>query len=385
MKYEFSAPMPFETENIDKLLDINNKIEKSRITALYASLPSTCELFTGFEQYRNCSLQNNTFDYWKRLINQTFDKNCDFIYLLNSPSRLQIENSNFSKQLEKLDKLLNEFRKTGVNKLRVSNHKLLSYIHKHYGDFNLYASTSFEFKMLSEYRNFMFIHPYIKQIVPSHDTNKNFRLLKNLKKMLPDVDIEIMVNEGCINGCPVRKEHAGDVFDENIIFNDDNTVSNSYCSEFFCQSFVRYNLINAFIKSNNIFPWQIKEYEKIGITKFKLVGRDSFNYDIENKLKQYYLYLKGIDNFKYIENKSVNNFTHHYNNSPVIKQLTVKDVKKYLPGINYFKKYGEFCSSDCGVNCRYCYNCANKIQKFLEKKMLQNSKRPHYVPACKIS
>ena len=53
MKKEFSVPMPFDKNLIDNLLDINNQVEKSRITSFYFSLPSSCELFTIFEQFRN--------------------------------------------------------------------------------------------------------------------------------------------------------------------------------------------------------------------------------------------------------------------------------------------------------------------------------------------
>ena len=71
--YQFSAPMPYTKEDIDKLLNINNQIEKSRITSLYACVPRGCEVFTGFEQSRNFAFDNLSWDYWKRLINQTFD------------------------------------------------------------------------------------------------------------------------------------------------------------------------------------------------------------------------------------------------------------------------------------------------------------------------
>ena len=76
--YRFSVPMPYKTEDIDKILEINKHVEKSKITSLYFSLPANCELFTGFEQYRN-SFDNQNWDYWKSLIEHTLNKKCDFI------------------------------------------------------------------------------------------------------------------------------------------------------------------------------------------------------------------------------------------------------------------------------------------------------------------
>ena len=164
--YEFSAPMPYRIEDINKMLDINNLAVKSKITGLYACVPRECKLFTGFEQSRNFVSKYSDWDYWKNLIEHTLSQGCDFIYLLNSPRPLDIENSDFSIQLEKLDLLLSELKKTGVNKLRVASLQLMSYIGKHYPYFDILASTSLEYKTINEYQNFIHFHPEVKQIVP---------------------------------------------------------------------------------------------------------------------------------------------------------------------------------------------------------------------------
>ena len=375
--------MPYSTYDIQKLLDINNQAEKSKITSLYFSLPSSCNLFTGFEQYRNIELEYSDWNYWKNLISYSIERNLDFIYLLNNPTRLTVETVNFSKQLEKLDNLLNELRKLGVNKLRIANHKLLSYLNKYYSDFQLYASTSFEFKILSEYQNFIFVHPYIKQIVPSHDTIKNFKLLKNLRRILLNTDIELMVNEGCLNGCPVRYAHASDSLDIRCINtknNQEKTISNYYYTKFFCTNYENQNSIHVLNKINNIYPWEIEEYAKIGITKFKLAGRDGYEH-FEKYIKYYTLYFKGIDNTKNIQDSMLIDFIHHLHGNKNLQHLTVKDYKKYLPNIKHFKKYGHLCASRCAVECRYCYNCAEKIQKVFKKKQQEQMKRT--VPFCK--
>ena len=66
--YEFSLPMPFFKEHIDKLISINKEIEKSKITSLYFSLPNNSIDHTGFEQGRfNWDVETD-FDYWKPLI-----------------------------------------------------------------------------------------------------------------------------------------------------------------------------------------------------------------------------------------------------------------------------------------------------------------------------
>ena len=381
--YKFSAPMAYTVEDIDRLLDINNGIEKSRITSLYACLPSNCELFTGFEQSRNFNFKHNNFEYWKKLISYSLEKGCDFIYLLNSPRPLDITNPNFTNQLERLEKLLTELKTIGVNKLRVASVQLMTYIGKHYKDFNVLASTSLEYKTIWEYQNLIHFHPEIRQIVPSHDVNKNFKMLSNLRNSYPNIEIELMVNEGCLQGCPNRTLHETIDVDVLSIINNEESLSSLYCTSI-CNDIMHKYPIKSLVIGNLIFPWDISEYSKIGINKFKLVGRDGYLDNFQYYIKSYKLYLKGIDNIKNMNKFLLSDIAHHLSsNNHILRYLYIKDYKKYLPDIKYFKKYGHLCASRCGVECRYCYKCAEKIQKVFEKKM-RKSEEIRYVQCAKI-
>ncbi len=378
MKYKFSAPMPYNKKDIDKILDINATIEKSKITSLYASLPSNCELFTGFEQSRNLNFDKQNWDYWKYLIEHTLSQNCDFIYLLNSPKPFNIGSSYFALRLEKLEKLLNQLKILGVNKLRVASGVLMFFINKHYPDFNILASTSLEYKTIQEYKNFIDFHPELKQIVPCHDLNKNFQILSFVKKKYPNIEIELMVNEGCLRGCPNRNMH------EMTDYNIEGNITGTYCTSFCTSQFGNYPF-QSFVMGSHIYPYEIEEYGKIGINNFKFVGRDGYRDNFQYFIKSFTDYLKGIDNINNIKNTSLNYISSHYARSKLLEQLMIKDYKKYLPNIKYFKKNGHLCASRCGTECRYCYKCAEKIQKIFENKIKQNEKKPHYVPACKIN
>ena len=364
--YKFSAPMGYTKEQIDKLLDINNQAQKSKITSLYACVPRGCEVFTGFEQSRNFSFDNVSWDYWKDLIEYTLAKGCDFVYLLNSPRPLDLENPDFPKQLEKLELLLTELKKIGVNKLRVAAGQLMSYIGKHYSDFEILASTSMEYKTICEYQNFIAFHSEVKQIVPSHDVNKNFKLLKHLRTRYPDMELELMVNEGCLQGCPNRMFHESASIDKHKMINNDVCLSGGYATSY-CNLIVQRYPIQSMVMGNLIFPWEIEEYSKIGINNFKLVGRDGYEH-FHSYINGFTMYLKGIDNIKDIENYSLTAFTHHLQKNFVLQQLTVKDYIKYLPKIEHFKKYGHLCASRCAIECDYWYRCAEKIQKEYKRK-----------------
>jgi len=366
MEYEFSAPMPFSRELVNALAGINNQVKKSRITSLYFSLPASCSLFTIFEQYRNDFEEHSDFSFWKDLMNYSLDLGMDFIYNLNNPKNLPIETPEFEKELEKLDSLLNELRSIGVNKLRVSNHKLLWYLNRRYKDFTLYASTSFEYKLVKEYQHFIDIHPEVKQIVPSHDVNKNFRLLENLRKTKPKVDIEVIVNEGCIGGCAMRYDHSCEIMGRGVKARS-TKLSNGAYSEF-CSKSINKNPLLYLCKSQIIYPWEIEEYGKIGVTKFKIAGREDFKRDMGKSVNSYLLYLKGVDNINNIKEEAVNSIIHHVGGDPFFNQFKIKEVKNLLPNIKHYVKAGHLCVSDCGNTCTYCYKCAQKLEKLRKKK-----------------
>ena len=371
--YEFSAPMPFDKNLIDKLLEINNNIEKSRITSFYFSLPSTCELFTIFEQYRNDFTEHSDFNYWKDLIKYSVDKGVDFIYNLNNPKNLAIENQTFDLELEKLDVLLSELKSIGVNKLRVSNHKLLAYLSRRYKHFTLYASTSFEFKTIKEYQHFIQIHPEVKQIVPSHDVSKNFKLLKNLRRSNPYIDFELIVNEGCIGGCSLRYDHSCEIMGKQVETKH-TAFSNGFYNEM-CRKTIQKNPLLYLCKSQMIYPWEIEEYGKIGINKFKLAGREDFKQDMQKSVNSYLLFLKGADNIKNIEEESINAIIHHITSNRYFNQFKIKDIKNLLPKIKHFVKNGHLCFSNCGVSCNYCGRCMQKIEKAYKQQFEQTKKK----------
>ncbi len=363
--YQFSVPMPFDKSLIDKLLDINKNVEKSQITSFYFSLPSTCELFTIYEQYRNDFTEHSDFNYWKDLIKYSLDKGVDFIYNLNNPKNLPVETDSFKQELEKLHILLNELHLIGVNKLRISNHKLLSYIARKYRYFTLYASTSFEYKLIKEYQHFIQIHPEVKQIVPSHDVNKNFKLLYNIKKSNPFIDIELMVNEGCIGGCSLRFDHSCEIM--GIEFEAPHERLSYGVYGHLCGKTIQKNPLLYLCKSQIIYPWEIEEYGKIGINKFKLAGREDFKRDMNKSVNSYLLYLKGVDNVKNIEEEPINSIIHHIGGDRYFNKFKIKDIKNLLPNIKHFVKKGHLCTSLCGVECNYCNQCSEKIKKNLLK------------------
>ena len=371
--------MPYTKDNINKLVDINNNLEKSKIKTLFFSLPSSCELFSGFEQPRNRLIEFSNFDFWKNLMEYSLAQKFEIIYNFNLAQPVDIGSNNLSKQLEKLDKLLIELQKTGINKLRIYNIQLLEYISKYYPFFELYVSTVTNYKSIQEFKNLKLLYPNIKQIVPSQDMNKNFQLLDNIKNKLK-LDVEIMCNDGCIQGCINFYNHHG------MKDYEQNYLNGITCTTA-CEKLDNINPFKYLCQTNHVFPWELEEYKKIGITKFKLTGRDSIR-DMDKQtanhaISLYYRYLKGIDDVKTLDDFPVILFLNNSRVKERLINLSVKDIIKFMPDIKYFKKYGNLCSSCCGAECRYCYNCADKIEKVFIRK--QEELRKRTMPVCVIS
>ena len=124
------------------------------------------------------------------------------------------------------------------------------------------------------------------------------------------------------------------------------------------------NYIDNLCLGNNIYPWEVEEYSKLGIKQFKLIGRNSKDFLNGDYLKFFLQYLKGIDNYKNIEEFEFKYLVHHY----ILQswKFKVKDIKPYLPNIKHFIKKGHLCSSICLSECNYCYKCMENIKKHLK-------------------
>ncbi len=359
--FEFSVPMPYTKELIDEIETINHVVEKSKITSMYFALHANSPDNPGFGQSRTSHPITDT-GYWMDLIKYTFEKGLNFVYLLNSPKSFLSESKLLDVQLEKLDKLLKNLKDAGCNKLRVSNTQLMGYLIKNYPEFKLYASTSFEYCQLKQYIIFLEMFPEVVEIVPAFDCNKNFELLKNLKKINPNLEIELMVNEGCIRSCPLRMHHN---FSIPMIFTQAYYCRDEICNPtFFLSVCNKYSndCYRSICNPNLIYPWEIEKYSELGFNKFKLVGRNNDIFTKTGNKKAYEIYLKGVDDYKQIENEEYGNLN-YYKNKVTTK---IKDIRPYLTDINYFIKNGHLCSSICGVECNYCDKCADELKKHVK-------------------
>ena len=342
--YTFSVIMPNKIEYVDRIIDINNGITKSRITTFYGSLSKYCNLFTGFERIKRYSYERIEWDDWKKLAEYALSKNFDLVYLLDSSEPVDFELEVTKQKLDKLDILLNELKILGINKLRIASLKLMTYIEENYPYFEIMAAPNLEYNGLAEYKNLIRFHKNINQIVPTTNINKNFKLLSLLKKEYSNINIKIVLDEFCMYNCLYKN-----------------------CCDKSCITNQKISAYDRLVFTTTIFPSQIKEYAKIGINDFELLGYPKIGYSAQ------------LDRILwYISDLETNNSTGYYNlildEFDCVRDsfLTLKELKKYLPDIKHFVKYGHLCSSICGTECNYCFKCSEKLKKIVNKYAQRN-------------
>lgn len=345
--YEFSVPLPYDFNSIDKILNYNKTLKKSKITSFYNSIPYPCALdLNDFQSSRGVNLNIKSFDDFIKYVKYIKNKGYNFVYTLNSPKALF--DTDFKSKSKALEKLFDNLSKANCKKIKVANAQLLDFLTKTRPDFELSASTSFEFNTLKQYVNLAERYTNLKAINLALDINRNFKLLQSLKKELPHIKFELMANEGCMYGCPERITHPCTGVNECSMIN-----------------VIRKSKFLLFCQARNIYPWDLEYYSAMGINNFKLMKGSRANFQ---KIDFLTYYLDFVENRKNDDVISVFFKKIAYGDKILEikdKNIMLSQVKKYLPDIKYFIKNGHKCAQDCAVNCKYCYECAKKISDIL--------------------
>lgn len=96
--------------------------------------------------------------------------------------------------------------------------------------------------------------------------NRDLKLLRQIHEKL-DVELKLMVNEGCLNKCPFRKFHMNLISHKSQEERDEGNAFSFACGDIIGRD------AGQIFKSNWIRPEDLRRYD--GITRFfKIVGRD---------------------------------------------------------------------------------------------------------------
>ena len=344
--YEFSSPLPFNFALIDEMYEYNKTLHKSKVTSLYNNLPMPYISFLeeNFQSNRGENTDIKSFDDFAKYVKYAQKKGFEFFYVLNSPKPFSEET--FRKHEKDFYHLLDQLHNIGCNNIKVANTQVADIIQAYKHKFDLTLSTSFEFRNIPQYQNLMFTAKKIKTINVATDNNHNFHFLRNLRKEFPKTPIELIVNERCIYGCPGRIPHASTFF---CIWDCYGLLKKIGHMAYFC-------------KCNYVFPWDLEYYSAIGVNNFKLIS-----FPLRAKFDSIFFLRNYIDCVeKGIDNMTVNDFfSGIYDIHDIRTKTDVKlsEIKDLFPDVRHFVKYGNRCADICGVECRYCFECADKLKK----------------------
>lgn len=175
------------------------------------------------------------------------------------------------------------------------------------------------------------------RLVLKEDICRDFELMKSIIETV-QIPTEVVVNCHCQFDCPLRIFHYNSI----AHYLDDNR---EYYKNFYTD-ICGNKSNNEILKIRWIRPEDIKYYEKIGVTYFKIIGRTSAKES--DLIKTCQCYIDRNFNGNYVE--LLNNFPKN------LKSDFYLDNKKLDGFINHFLNNKLNCNDNCGVTCNYCIN-----------------------------
>lgn len=358
--YEFSAPLPFDFEKIDKIAELNKSLKKSQIVTLFNNIPPIDGLnFNEWIQVQRGKKTDaiKTFDDFSKYVNYAKEKGFHFVYLMNSPKALSA--SDFEPLKNVFINLLDYLENLECTDIKFANTQIPTLIEEYKpGVFSYNSSTASEYHTISQYDYLIKKFSNLEIINVANDEIFNFKFLKQLRKKYPDKKFEIMVNEPCLRGCPARSTH----------------IASGLFARFRCLEIKKkLGVVYAFFKSGFVYPWHLEYYRKIGINNFKFSAYPSsrYNFQLENMIQYLQILENGVENYTandFLEGVYASNSFFVNVFKEMDKNIKLADIIPYMPDIKYFLKNGHKCTYNCETDCDYCKQCANEFkEKFLKK------------------
>lgn len=375
--YEFSIPMLYSNPLIDEVLRINKSVEKSKITSCFGALGQDTEEAMGWENYRDHPALVDgkvtiiqTIDEMAPFVKRMQENGITFQYCLNSTKTMTAEDLYAARP--RIFRLCDSLLRNGITHLKVSTLILFDFIQGYYGDaFTYYLSTTREYSSIDQYGKLLDMNPLIKEVCLPSDLNKDFMFIQTFLERFPNVELEAMVNEGCMYACPWRKDHTPHSSGTHTsalrhkITSGESDMPERMITYYtkMCNTCRIDNPYVEFYKRRSLQPYEIGNYSQLtGLTKFKYAGRDIDTGYLLDSLKNY---LIGIEDISAIEHLPWNYFNNYSYNGRMNNVYTIGDLIKdrLVEDLEYYRIHGHECHAKCGIRCRRCYGMAERLQQ----------------------
>lgn len=333
----FSIPADFKKDTVLKLAELEKKYPGNKIREVFGNL-SGSKWPSGHGFLKSQHYLDSLVEL-KEYIDRLSAYGIDFNYTFNAAC---LENGDILKApLEEIINYIGDLVAVGVKRITLASPALIAAVRKHYPELKITASaithvdSVIKSKWLQELG--------VQTIVFDEDITRNIKRIRSIASHT-DMDTEIIVNSKCTFNCLYRNFHYNSVchnfpYDSRIVF--------SYGGN--CAA-LRHNNPVEMIKALWIRPEDLAAYEEIGVTVFKIIGRER---------------LSDIDLLKMVETY----FSRSYDGNLIdlifgfattVKHLYIDN--KCLDGfIDKFFKEDIDCLSKCTPDqCTHCYDYLQK-------------------------
>lgn len=266
---KFSLPLVYQDKYIDHVIEITNRIRQSdrSIYELYGSLPQD-----PVGNLRPANMNNrNTANHLKAIIQKLHASGIRFDYVMNS---LLLPSPHSVRYRDDVIEFIGKLEYMGVDSVTVTVPYLIMLIKKHFPMMRINASICNEIATVNEAKEFEEMGADV--IVLDRDINRDFGLLKKIRKTV-NCEIKVLCNSPCLYHCVNVTYHGlHSSILSNSFFSRHPYVGNVrripyatfYCHERFFKDPVE------LIKAHWIRPEDVGVYADLGISLFKIDGRD---------------------------------------------------------------------------------------------------------------
>lgn len=352
----FAVPAMYTDTQLVEIKKMNeNSTNNRRIREVYGSMPSAP---VGTIR-PSITLPSVSLDQLCEYIKKTNAIGVEFDYIMNATV---LDGSEYiAEGKQEIVEFIGKLVDAGLNTITITIPYIIRLVKKYYPQLNITASICAEIESVQRALDFEKIG--VNCIVPAKDINRDFKTLNNINKACKS-KIKLLCTTPCLYKCSDLYYHM------NLSSVRDNSLQSAFKvkGKFLshtasrCQR-RRLENLEEYIKSPWIRPEDIVYYEAIGITEFKLDGRDkkeAYNIDVAKAyMKGHYegnlLYLmqnyypKNIEEFELL-----NNFEKDFWRLGVYLDNTKMDGF-----IEHFANMHNNCEVGCS-NCNYCKSWAEK-------------------------
>lgn len=345
--YKFSVPYNGDFETLEKIAENYGKgISGNEVDAVYFSPPP--EIMGTGRHIR--SLDN---EHIKRIIDFCHEENYKASVALNSTCEgVDWYGKSFA---SKVIDFLREMIDYGLDSMIIANPLYIQMLDKEFEDVEIIASACSaidSFEMASYYDELG------ADVLTPIDINRDLEVLKSIKEHT-DLDLRLMVNEGCLWNCPFRIVHRNLTSHLSKGEGEDSLDFPSTACVI-----ERMKDPSTYLKSEWIRPEDLHLYKDITKT-FKIVGRTKDSEWI-NQVVGYYLKEEYDGNLLEILA------------STILKNLKIMGPKIENKDLDGFMEKVLNCDKNC-YECNYCQEMAEKVIRYKRRKEIIGSIWPDRV------